>query len=324
MDKIPGIKKVIGSHTLYYDDNDVNMIDVPLAACEGNYTLTAGELQRYFGIEAARMGKLPEYIFVPRLNSEWNPARSDSTSRSWWRITGEVVAYRPLEWVPIVHDRNTIPFSQFEEKYKGTTVTVEAKEIYGHIDASVSMSVGGNWKAIKAEVSLSSSLEVTFRKTAETKQIIEREGTIGNVAIKEIVFGLSLRMQRVYEHSVNLHLNDEAKKDSLTWDGSSKWEDLHIPSKALTDVAFLQYHPIIMTGSGHSSSLFLQALPVFNAERRLENLHVVVSCSGWADWYLYDEGTKTSYDNGTGRTETLPVPGRKPLVTFIPAVRKEQ
>jgi hypothetical protein len=70
-----------------------------------------------------------------------------------------------------------------------------------------------------------------------------------------------------------------------------------------------------MTGTGHSSSLWLQVLPSFNSLQRLTDLNIAASCAGWTDWYAYIGGTKTV--NG-GRTETLPVPNSKqPQVTFI-------
>ncbi|KAF9116672.1 hypothetical protein BGX30_005890, partial [Mortierella sp. GBA39] len=319
MNLLTGIKKSIGTKALYYDDNDVNMIDVPVTGCEGDYILSAAELKRYFGVEAARMGKLPEYLIVPRLNSTWNSSRSNSTSRSWWDITGEVVAYKPLAWVPIVREKGTIPYNHFETEYERNSTTIETSDIYGHFEASFTMSIGGSWKAVKAEVSTTTKVEANYKKSTEVKEEIKQKGTIGDVVIKELILGMALRVQRVYEHSVHLYLNDEAKGDSLTWDGPSSWGDLWVASNALPNVEFLQFHPMSMTGTGHSTSLFLQALPVFNAERHLDSLHVVLSCRGWTDWYVYNGGVKTTYATGDGRTETLPVPGKQPLVTFITA-----
>ncbi|KAG0376022.1 hypothetical protein BGX24_008392 [Mortierella sp. AD032] len=319
MNFLTDIKKSIGTPALYYDDNDVNMIHVPVAKCEGDYILSAAELQHYFGVEATRMGKLPKYLIIPRLNSTWNSSRSTSTSRSWWDITGQVVAYKPLAWVPIVREKGTIPHNHFKTEYERNSTTIETSDIYGHFQSSFTLSMGGSWKAVRAEVSTTTKVEANYRTFIEVKEEIKQKGMIGNVVIKELILGMALRVQRVYEHSVHLYLNGEAKGDSLTWDGPSSWGDLWIASNALPDVEFLQFHPISMTGTGHSTSLFLQALPVFNAERHLEDLHLVLSCSGWTDWYVYNDGVKTTYAIGAGRTETLPVPGKQPLATFIAA-----
>ncbi|KAI8601886.1 hypothetical protein EDD21DRAFT_428373 [Dissophora ornata] len=262
------------------------MIEVPVCACEGDYILSADELKRYFGVEPSRMGRLPEYLIVPRLNSTWNANRSKSTGRSWWDITGEVVAYKPLEWVPIVRERSTIPYNCFE--------------IYGHFEASFTMSIGGGWKGLKAELSTTSSVEASYRTSTKVKE----KGKIGDVVIKELAMGMCLRVQRVYERSVNLYLNNEAKGNSLTWDGPESWDELRIVSSALRDVKPLQFHPIRMSGTGHSDSLFLQAFPVFNVEKKLTDLHLVLSCEGWTHWFVYNGGTKTV---GGDRLSNAPV-----------------
>ncbi|KAF9537460.1 hypothetical protein EC957_008102 [Mortierella hygrophila] len=253
MNFLTGIKKSIGTQALYYDDNDVNMIDVPVAG------------------------------------------------------------------FPIVREKGTIPYNHFETEYEKNSTTIETSDIYGHFEASFTMSIGGSWKAVKAEVSTTTKVEANYKRSTEVKEEIRQKGTIGDVVIKELILGMTLRLQRVYEHSVHVYLNDEAKGNSLTWDGPSSWGDLWVASNALPNVEFLQFHPMSMTGTVHSSSLFLQAPPVFNAERHLDNLHLVLSCKGWTDWYVYNGGVKTAYPIGAGRTETLPVPGKQPLVTFIAA-----
>ncbi|KAF8926160.1 hypothetical protein BGZ58_000141 [Dissophora ornata] len=175
------------------------------------------------------------------------------------------------------------------------------------------MSIGGGWKGLKAELSTTSSVEASYRTSTKVKE----KGKIGDVVIKELAMGMCLRVQRVYERSVNLYLNNEAKGNSLTWDGPESWDELRIVSSALRDVKPLQFHPIRMSGTGHSDSLFLQAFPVFNVEKKLTDLHLVLSCEGWTHWFVYNGGTKTV---GGDRLETLPMPdNKKPLITFIEA-----
>ncbi|KAF9176697.1 hypothetical protein BGZ51_009738 [Haplosporangium sp. Z 767] len=315
--QFPGVKRASGSQAFYYDDNDINMINIPIGQCEGDFILTADELKRYFGLDASRMGKLPEYLITPRLNSTWNHNRSNKTGRSWWDITGEMVAYRPIEWVPVVRVKSTFPYSHFPVEFNKTTTTITKSELYGHFEASFTMSISGGWKSITMEASTTSSVEASYRTSTEVKEEITQKGTTGDVVVKEIMMGMSLRVERVYERSVNLYLNNDDKGDSLTWDGPESWDDLHVPASALRDVAPLQFHPIPMSGTGHSKSLFVQALPVFGANRRLTDMHLILSNTGWVDWYAYNGGTKTE---NSGRVETLPVPdNQKPLVTFFAA-----
>ncbi|KAG0052325.1 hypothetical protein BGZ90_006519 [Linnemannia elongata] len=315
MTSFPGVKRANGSNAFYYDDNDIKMIDVPVGQCEGSYILNPDELKKHFGVDPARMGKLPEYFIAPRLDTTWNTSRSESTGRSWWDITGEVVAYRPIAWIPIVRELRTIPRNHLAMEFEKTTTTIQTSEIYGKFETSFTLSVGGGWKGIKAELSSTTSIEASYKTSWEDKETIIQRGKIGDVVVKEVVMGMSLRVERVYERAVHVYLNDEKKGDSLTWNGPESWGDCWVAASALRDVKALQFHPISMTGSGYRSGLFLQVLPAFNADKKLTDLHLVMSCSGWTDWYTYTGGSKTI--NG-GRVETLPMPDNsKPLVTFI-------
>ncbi|KAG0361190.1 hypothetical protein BGX24_005384 [Mortierella sp. AD032] len=231
MNFFTGIKKAIGTNALYYDEKDVNMIEVPLAGS---------------------LGTLPGACLPHVRDGHHQP----------------IVAYKPLAWVCIVRDNSTIPYNHFETEYEKKSTTIETSDIYGHFEASFTLSIGGSWKAVKAELSTTTKVELNYKKSTEVKEEITQKGNIGDVVIKELILGMALRVER-----------------------------------------------------SHSSSLYLQALPVFNAECHLDNLHLVRSCKGWTDWYVYNGGIKIAYPIGAGRTETLPVPGKKPLVTFIAAVQ---
>lgn len=361
-----GVKKS-PSNAFYYDDNVVNMIEIPIAQCEGDYPLTEDELKHYFGVESSRMGKLPEYFIIPRLNSsitgdikksvsnvidlgslkerfflgaaagevppglsladfvgqcatEYEQHTGKPAPQNWyitgnkyWYITGEVVVYKPLAWVPIVRERVTIPKSHFETEYEKKKTTIQTSELYGKGEACFTMSIGGGWRGLKLELSSTVSVEADYRKSTEVKEEITQKGKIGDVVIKEVVMGMCLRMERVYENSVHLYLNDKGRDNSLIWRDceSSSQAD---PSE-LIYVGPLQFHPISMTGTGHSSSLYLQTLPVFSAEKNLLYLHLLLSCKGWTSWYTYNGGT-VRYNSGW--VETLPLPDDKPpSVTFI-------
>ncbi|KAA8893230.1 hypothetical protein FN846DRAFT_963280 [Sphaerosporella brunnea] len=309
----PGVKQA-KSGAYYYDDNDVKMIKIPVGNCTGDYILTPAELKRYFGVDPARMGPLPEYLIAPHLDSTWNEGRSKNTGRTWWDITGEVVAYRPIEWVPIVRELNTIPYSHFEVEYKKTTTKIQTSELYGHAEASFTIALGASWKGIKVEASTTTSIEASYKTSTELHEEIVEKGKRGDVVIKELAMGMALKVKRVYERNVKLYLNDESKKDSLTWDGPA-WGELWVGANDLRDVGALQFNPIIMSGSGYSKSLYLQVLPVFNADKKLTNMHLALSNKGWTDWYAYPGG---SHIPNPPRVETIPLPdNKKPLVTFI-------
>ena len=129
--------------------------------------------------------------------------------------------------------------------------------------------------------------------------------------------GMCLKVERVFERTVKLYLNNDNKTDSLNWDGPESWDDLCVPASLLRDVASLQFRNIVMSGSGHSKSLWMQALPVFDATtKKITDLHLVFSNDGWTHWYVYPGGRKI---RDSRRAETLPLPDTKPPVaTFIP------
>ncbi|KAF9979684.1 hypothetical protein BGZ75_009343, partial [Mortierella antarctica] len=236
MDSFPGIKQTTGSKAFYYDDRDVNMIDVPIGQCQGDCILTEAELNRYFGINPSRLGKLPEYIIAPRLHSAHDASRSFSgmeETRLMSEVTGEVVVYQPLEWIPFVHARKTIPHNLFQTEFERVETTIKKSEIYGSFEASFTMSAGGGWKSMKAEASAGATFEANYRESKEFKEEIKTTGKHGEVVVKEIVMGMSLRVKRVYEHSVNLRFGwkivdpigkafnfEKAELETiLTWDG---------------------------------------------------------------------------------------------------------
>ncbi|KAG0605689.1 hypothetical protein M758_9G080300 [Ceratodon purpureus] len=315
----PGVKRA-DSGAFYYNHDDVKMISLPVQTrCDG-YNLTPQELRKYFGVDPDRMQQIPEYLIVPRLHSAWNSSRSAQLGGSWWDITGEVVVYKPEQWIPIVKELSTIPYSTMQVEFQKTTTTVQTSEIYGSFTASFTLSAGGGIHGVRAEVSASTELKASYRTTSEVKQEITEKARLGNIAVKEVAMGMQLQVSRVSERSVHLYLSDKRKGDSLTWPGPETWDELRVKSVDLRDVEALQYHPITMTGPGHSSSLFLQVLPAFDSHKKLTNLHLAVSCEGWVDWYTYPGKAKFYGEGEDRRLERLPMlDNPKPMVTFIPA-----
>lgn len=332
MDSFPGVKQTSGSKAFYYDDRDINMIDVPVGECQGDYILSKADLKRYFGLDPSRMGKLPEYFIAPRLDSAHNDARSTGGAfdeiRAISDVTGEVVAYKPLEWIPSVHARKTIPYNHFKVEFEKTETTIKTAELYGKFEASFTISAAGGWKSIKAELSSTSTFEASYKITTESKEEIKTKGNLGDVVVKELVMGMSLRVRRVYERSVHMYFGWKVKnpigdafnfkvakmEPILTWDGPESWDDIRVKSSALRDVKPLQFFPVPMTGNGYKDGLWLQVLPVFN-DKKLTDMHLVVSANGWDDWAAYTHGSRTVDGD---REETLPMPDYiTPLVTHI-------
>ncbi|KAF9936994.1 hypothetical protein BGZ67_001820 [Mortierella alpina] len=322
MDSFPGIKQTAGSKAFYYDDRDVNMIDVPIGKCQGDSPLTDAELDSYFGIHPSKIGKLPEYIIAPRLHSAHDASRSFSglqETRLMSEITGEVENHSP---------------NLFHTEFESVETTIKKSEIYGSFEASFSISAGGSWKSMKAEASAGATFEANYRETKEFKEEIKTKGTYGEVVVKEIVMGMSLRVKRVYEHSVNLRFGwklvdpigkamnfQKAELETiLTWDGPESWDDIMVKSSALRDVGPLQFHPVPMTGNGYKHGLWLQVLPVFE-DKKFVDMHLIVSADGWKEWAAYGHGTRTV---DSGREETLPMPGYiTPMVTHIAVTARE-
>ncbi|KAF9988448.1 hypothetical protein BGZ75_009395 [Mortierella antarctica] len=75
-----------------------------------------------------------------------------------------------------------------------------------------------------------------------------------------------------------MELNGDRKPYTLTWYGSKSWAKLEVTPANFENVDALLLHPIRMTGTGHSQSLYL--LPRFNAGKKLIDLHLVMSCEG--------------------------------------------
>lgn len=289
------------------------MINVPIAECEGDLVLNPDELRKYFGVDPKRRGQLPQYLIAPRLRSLW---KENCPKGFWWDITGIVKVYTPVAWVPVVHEISTIPYSVFKTQFKGTTTRLRMSKIYGEYEASFKLGAGIGIEGLKMELSNTTSVKARCELSTEQEERLKQEYEVGDEVVKKIAMGMSLRVKRVFERSVHLHLNYLCLPDSLTWDkGSWTWDELRVAPSSLHQVKHLQFHPITMEGNGHSSSLYLQTLPIFH-DGKLEDLHLVVSCKGWKNWYVYNGGTRRKkWDDGRAQ-ETLPAP-KQPLVTWI-------
>ncbi|KAF9176786.1 Eukaryotic translation initiation factor 6 [Haplosporangium sp. Z 11] len=92
---------------------------------------------------------------------------------------------------------------------------------------------------------------------------------------------MSLCVERVYEHSMNLYFNDSGYGDSLIRNGAESWGNPRVPISVLRDIAPLQFHPIFKSGAGNTKPLFVEVFSVFDADRELTDMHLVHSNNGW-------------------------------------------
>lgn len=93
-DMFPGILRK-PSGEWYYKSNTIEMVEVPIDTCDGDFPLTYEQLQYYFGIAPLVRSKLPKYLIVLLLHSA-SLHSCDFGPRYALDITGEVAVYTLL------------------------------------------------------------------------------------------------------------------------------------------------------------------------------------------------------------------------------------
>ncbi|KAF9999538.1 hypothetical protein BGZ80_002399 [Entomortierella chlamydospora] len=277
MYKFTDVKRENDTNAFYYSESDVkkSRVEIDYNGC----LLTEQQLRSYFGIDNSKMMELPEILIVPIFNSTSKNAKKDS----WYSITGHVVVYKPLAWVPKVTLLNTIPRSKITTRTEIKPTKIEPSKLYTNLGTDFTLSIRGGWKGVRT-------------KSTNVKANAD-----------------NMASERVYERYVTLSLSDEM---DMTWGGIDKWDDIKVKKSDLRYVNHLQFHPIAMSGSGHVNSLYLQVLPGFNEQKMLTNLHIIFSCESWANWFAYKGESREVEEY---RDEVLAMPeSHPPLVTFIP------
>ncbi|KAF9978893.1 hypothetical protein BGZ75_009889, partial [Mortierella antarctica] len=150
------VPRSLGGECFEYDQDDVAMINVPVADCRGDVLLTHDQLERYFGVEPVGDGQLPEYLITPRLHSFWN---HNCPKGFWWDITGEVIVYKPIAWVPFVRKISTIPYTEIPTWVTTMTTNIRVSELYGSYEASFKLGAGIGIEGLKMELSNSISVK---------------------------------------------------------------------------------------------------------------------------------------------------------------------
>ncbi|KAH0421235.1 hypothetical protein CcaCcLH18_13555 [Colletotrichum camelliae] len=299
----------------YYNDGDVKVIRVPLSnECYGDLRMDHAQLKEWFGISNDNLPDLPACYISPRLDSTWEGYYKDGTNRGWWRVTGDIVAYKPIEWVPSVARIRDFPKNSIVTKIEKERVETTTTKLYAKAGFSLEISGGGNFMGMKAEAKATAETGVEFEREVKNVDKYTQEGKVGDEPLVEVAIGLMLRVEEVYTHNVNIWVDDRGKGDSMGWSGGPGWNDIWIPSRALSRVGGLQFSNIRMSGTGHSSGLYVQTLPVFNDKGELEDINLALSNKGWTDWYAYTVGKK---GKSSGR-QLLAYPNYNPSTTLMP------
>lgn len=302
----------------FYDDNDVENSPVPLAKdVVGDLKLTPAQLKEWFAITQKTLPDLPGYFIVPRLHSSWGDYYRQGTARGWWNIEGEMVVYKPIEWVPSVarikdYPKNSIITSIKKEEMEDVTT-----KLYAQVDLSLEITAGGNYMGMKAEAKTKAESSVSRDLIRKETSTIVQEGKVGDKPLVEVAVGLMLRVEEVYTHDLALWIDDRHAEDSMGWSGGPGWNDIHVADKLFRHVTGLQFSNISTTGEGHSSSLNIQALPVFNKDgsNPVQHLHLALSCAGWGDWYAYTQGRQGP--SNTNSRKLMIYPRYSPATTLM-------
>lgn len=266
------------------------------------------------------MPRLPKYLLRSRIKRSTPGVFHENLTieHTWNWVNGEIVVYKPIKWVPYVHEIQLIPKNALDVEIDRSSTTVKETELYGMADFSISADAGLSYKALavnvtaKAETRIKVTLDTTETKTRREK------GTLGSTPVYEVTVGMMLQVQELGERQL---VNNDIWEDSvvvppnlgidqprrfLHWHGSESWGDIHISSDDLANVKGLQFH------DGH---LFIQTLPVQNENHQISDVHVALSYSGWNDWYAYIHGEMV---NQTKECEYLAWPAWTPAATFMP------
>lgn len=293
----------------YYDGDELEKTAIPLSdTVEGDASLDRDKLEELFGLTESSLPELPRFLVSPNLSSTWGGYYEHEPEQAWCFLTGNVAVYKPVEWVASVtlvkdwpegEERDPLPREEVEgpvlRLYEPAELALEIPDLDGCLRARA---------RIKEEVVLGDDLgDLERNVTGDVEQ--------GGV---ELVLGLMLRVEEVYRCAVpELWLDDRRIGESLNWSGGPGWDELHVPCAALANAEGVKFSEIKMMGEGHSDSLWLAALPVFDGGD-VRDLHIVLSCEGWNDWYAYTLGEKGE----AGGEKMMAYPQFRPKLAVMP------
>jgi hypothetical protein len=204
-----------------------------------------------------------------------------------------MVVYRPIEWVPIISCTKTFPRNTITQEFKREKTTTTTSKLYGKVESELEISGGANYMGMKVEAKLRAEASVQASMESNDVDKIITQGKLGDKVVKEVWVGMLIRVEEVFNHNVRVWIDNRGKGDSLGWSGGPGWNEILVPSRTLARVEGLQFSKIAMSGTGFSSSLYVQALPVLDEKGEFKDLHLALSNTGWQDWYAYVVGGKS-------------------------------
>lgn len=300
----------------FYDESELEKTTVPLSdTVEGDHPLDHGQLEELFGLTEDALPQLPRFLVSPNLHSNWGGTYEHTPEQSWYAVNGNVVVYKPVEWVASVIRVKEWPAGAELERVPAEEMEGPVLSVYGPAELALEIpDVGACLRArarIKEEVVLGDDLGDLQRTVADG--VVGDEETVDAGGV-ELVLGLMLRVEEVYAHAIpELWLDERCLGESLSWPGGPGWDEIHVPNWALANVAGVKFSGIKMVGEGHSDSLWLTALPVFDGDE-VTDLHIALSCEGWNDWYAYVVGDK----GGSGGDKLTAYPQFRPRLAVMP------
>lgn len=294
----------------YYNYEDIPKASVPISdVSEGDFNLSKDQLKYWFDLSDKTMPNLPKFLIRPRLNSKWG-------GDSWWNITGDVVVYRPKKWVPNISRTKTYPRSAIETALTETTTTTTTTKLYAGAEASLEVSTGASFWGMKVEAKAKVETTISAQRDYVKVSELKTEGKLGDRVVHELWVSMLLEVEEVYSHDLKFWVENTGGKHNIGWSGGPAWENIWIANESLRYMDGLKFHPIQMSGSGHSDSIHLVTLPVFKGkgnDKDIDKLHVALSCNDWVDWYAYVTGE----EGPSHRTQLMAWPAFSATPTLV-------
>ncbi|KAF0635461.1 hypothetical protein FPSE5266_01994 [Fusarium pseudograminearum] len=212
-----GVKRKTSNGEYYYLDDDMPTVRVPISSnCHGDRPMKPEELNNVFGVREETMPSLPGYFTVPDLYHKWGGKYGrDKGSSDWYYIEGDMVVYRPIEWVPSVVRIKTIPKNELQTTITKEEVVDTTIKLYARADLSIELSAGGSGLGMAAKATATAEIGAEFETKSSKTDIRKQEGKLGGTAMNELAVGMLLKVEEVYRRSIYVWVDDRKKGDSM-------------------------------------------------------------------------------------------------------------
>lgn len=191
------------------------------------------QLKEWFSISDDTLPDLPAYYISPRLDSTWGDYYYNGSNRGWWKVTGDIVVYQPIEWVPSVVRIRDYPKNSILTTIERERVETTTSKLFAKAEFALEISAGGNYMGMKAGAKATASTGAAWEKEVKNTIKYTENGVVGKEPLTELVVGLMLRVEEVYTHNIDIWVDDRGQGDSMGWSGGPGWNDIWVPSRAL-------------------------------------------------------------------------------------------